>query len=172
MAGVVAWFGWLPSLARDKAVEAAARRGLDLEIGDVSVRLSGVVLSDVTVRTGGIEASVEEIGVRVSAWALLSGESKIEAVQARGMSMEVDLADPELRPSMAQLRGSAANPESPSDARGEERVISALDVELTVRDELGPVVEVEGGQGTLNGPQLDLSANRLRLQGGEDQTVE
>ena len=185
----LAWWWWLPELVRERArVAAETRLGMQVEIGSASMRLGGAVLSDVVLlgRHGGVRVTVDEVGVAGALPSLaLSGAEAIEEVQARGLRVEVDFAEPGASDSISGIRESLRGPDADvgSGAVG-GRTLSALDVTVEVDDGEGSLIRVEGGEvrreegswtlvagvvtvGGEPGDLLRVEAATLRLRRGE-----
>lgn len=114
------------SLVRARAVSAAARRGVELDVGRVRPGLTGIWLKDVTVRAEklpGVTAHLDALRVRVG-WGLgLSG------LELHGAQIELRGEADALQRQWAAFRAERADEES--DAPGRAPRIAADGVDLT-----------------------------------------
>lgn len=168
--GAAAWLWWLPGKVRERAVEVVENRlGMQATIGEVSLKTRGVVLSDVRVQgNGGLDIAVGEVGVRASPWQLATrGGSAIEAIQVRGVSVEIDSGHSGFETTVGAITEARASG-SPSTAGSDEGPVSGVAVELvglslTARDAVGALLSVETGRLTLSEGELDAAADQLEV---------
>ena len=111
--GAGAWLWWAPKLVRERVVAAAASRGLAADVVRVALHRGGVTLDGLTLRArdGGLRASVEEIDVAGSLWALASrGRRGADRVAVRGVDAELDVSEPGLPASLRALMSVKSQP--------------------------------------------------------------
>ncbi|HJL18484.1 MAG TPA: transglycosylase domain-containing protein [Sandaracinaceae bacterium LLY-WYZ-13_1] len=146
LAVAAAWLFWVPAAVRERVVEAAARRGLEADVGAVHPGLSDVALSELTL-TGGdgaVEMRVARLSTGAGLFALASeGTAAIERLRLRDVRATVDLASPELDTTLRALRGRSSAP-STSEPTG--RAIEVEGLQVTVRDRDGALLSIERGR--------------------------
>ncbi|MCB9661049.1 MAG: transglycosylase domain-containing protein [Polyangiales bacterium] len=177
---LVLWFGVLPGVVRERAEDALRERlGVAATVGGASLRLRGVVLSDVRVRTasGGLDVHLDAVGVRGQLLALATrGAAAVEYLQVRGARVAIDSSHDDLRSVFSRAlrrsdgdgngNGDAGGGDGPSQhSRGERRrggpVLEARDADITVRDQHGLLMRTSQADIRLDGPRLELGATRI-----------
>lgn len=170
--GLLAWFWWLPAMARRRAVRLLEQRlGVAASIGDARLRLRGVVFEAVSLRgqDGGLAIDVAEVGVRAELLSLASeGGRAVRSVQLRGARFDLNVADggaTSLAAVLARLRARfRADPESAGADTGTEaaRAVELADGRFRLRDASGELVTGHV-DGAYDGEQLSLAGTGTRL---------
>ena len=165
------WFGVAPAwLSREVAARLEARLGVPVRVKGASLRTRGFVIEGIRFATDaeGVVAEIDAVGVRGSLWRMASeGAAAIEHVQARGARVAVDASSDDVGSFVRSLRGRARGVRG-RDRRGEARsgararpVLEARSVDLTLRDEHGPLITTDNARISLREGELELSAARL-----------
>lgn len=163
----LAWLWWIPAAIESRAESAIAERlGVRVDVGDVDMRIRGVVLSDVVLEgeSGGLSIRIDEIGVRAGLFAAaIDGAAAIEEVQARHVAVDVDLTHDGFDASLATVREALARPAAAGEAQGsaEEqddspaRALGAVLVNVSVDDAEGRLITLRGAHARLAGSAIE-----------------
>ncbi|MBK6576972.1 MAG: transglycosylase domain-containing protein [Sandaracinaceae bacterium] len=168
----VAWFGVAPGVVRQRAEAALEERlGVEVTVEGASLRLRGVVLSDIRLRSasGGLDVQLDAVGVRGQLFGLATrGAAAVEYVQVRGARIAVDSSRGDLRAVLSRaLRrrpasGSGDTAQEDGDASARRSpILEARNADITWRDEHGLLMRTSQADVRLDGPRLELGATRL-----------
>ncbi len=162
--GVV--FGVLiPSLVRERASEAAARRGLTLRVGTVYVGLTEAVLSDLEVAdrsSSALRVHVGEVRLNAGVFELFaSGLASVSEIVVSDVDAALALDAADLPRVLERLRGHS---QSADDARA-DRTILVERMQVALRDERGTLLSVADARVALEagGRTVRLSAGPVEL---------
>lgn len=176
--GAAAWLYWLPGKVREGAVDTVEHRlGMRATIGEVSLKTRGVVLSDIRVSgtAGGLQIAIHELGVRASPWDLaLNGSSAVEAVQIRGLEVELDGAHDgfdETLEAIALARAPGSLVQDTSRSPRSHFDIEIVDLSVDVMDAAGDLVAVDDAGLVLASDSIDFHARMLVLGGAATHRV-
>lgn len=165
----VLWFGVLPGMVRRRAEATLSDRlGVTVTVDGASLRLRGVVLSDIRIRSsrGGLDVQLDAVGVRGQLFGLATrGAGAVEYVQVRGARIAVDSSRGDLRTVLSRaLRTESSGAASTSTASAAPRshpILEARDADITWRDAHGLLMRTSQADVRLDGPRLELGATRL-----------
>ncbi len=170
--GLVAWWGWLPGLARERAAAAVEQRvGMATSIGGARLGWGGVVFEDLRLQGehGGVEVRVAEVEVRGSLLELMSrGSAAAEQVQLRGADVEMDLARgaaaslAAVRARLQARASRAAVSDGEREAAAGSRVVELVGARFRLSDASGALV-VGDVQGSYAGGVLRLAGSEARV---------
>jgi len=162
--GLLAWFWWGPAKVVEQVQEAAARRGLDAQVGAVELRTGGLVLSEVSLTGEGVRFQIEEVGVRGSLFALASdGPRAAEHLQARGVVIELDVEAGGVETLRGLRSASRDSSEVTDTAEAPGLVLELSGARIVVRDAHGDLLEAAVGNARLEGDELSLEDAELDL---------
>ncbi|MCA9536559.1 MAG: transglycosylase domain-containing protein [Myxococcales bacterium] len=171
LCALILWFGVAPGVVRERAERAlSARLGVTTTVGGASLRVRGVVLSDVHIASasGGLDVHLDAVGVRGQLLALATrGAAAVEYVQVRGARVAVDSSRGDLNAVLSRALRSDAAGTAASDvtatrqAGGHAPVLEARDADITWRDAHGLLVRTSQADIRLDGARLELGATRL-----------
>ncbi len=175
----------MPRLVRREIVRAAARRGLEIQTGRISIRGTWVRIEDVTICTSGcgdvdpLVMKVEMLRVKPSLGAILRGRISGSTVDLSGVRARVDLSIPGSMERLESLRrrgkeaSRAENPAAPGaaeESRGGFPVNlrgDRIDVDVTLPG--GIRFDVRGGRimpgSRESPPSIDLGAVDAEMGG-------
>jgi hypothetical protein len=170
----VAWFGVAPGVVRQRAEAALEERlGVEVTVEGASLRLRGVVLSDIRLRSasGGLDVQLDAVGVRGQLFGLATrGAAAVEYVQVRGARIAVDSSRGDLRAVLSRaLRrrpasGSGDTAQEDGDASARRSpILEARNADITWRDEHGLLMRTSQADVRLDGPRLELGATRSKV---------
>ncbi len=163
------WFFVVPNMVR-RRVEATLsdRLGVAVTVDGASLRLRGVVLHDIRVRStrGGLDVQLDAVGVRGQLFGLATrGTAAVEYVQVRGARIAVDSSRGDLRSVLSRaLRrepSGGGGERADSSAGRSHPILEARDADITWRDAHGLLVRTSQADVRLDGPRLELGATRL-----------
>ena len=147
---VVLWL-WGTQQTTARAVQwIEDRLGLDATIDSVDLGPGRVDLDRVVLRGigGGLEIRADRVSARIAPWsALFSIARAVREVTAERVEVAVDLGDPGIDESLAELERRLAARRTTSGARASQssggRAYEAVDVVVQLRDADGPLVDMQ-----------------------------
>lgn len=149
LAGLWIWGAGQATARASKLVHD--RLGLDADISEAEVGLLGVTLKDVELRGpyGGLVVRANQVRARVNpVGVLFSGARAVSAVSVDGIVVSVDLADPGVEASIAELkkrltprRSTSGSSPAPASS-GSGRTYEIVDLEVHVRDAHGALIQM------------------------------
>lgn len=146
--GALAWTWWIPAAVEDRVRAAAARRGLDAEIGGLDLGLGAVVLRSVRLRGGrSLVVDVDRLDTGAGVLELASeGTAAIRILRLHGVHVTLDTSADDLGQVVAALRGSEAGTDTPS--RG-GRLVELQEIAISINDDRGALLRLDGGEVSL-----------------------
>jgi hypothetical protein len=168
-AALGAWFWWGPEAVRERAAQAAARRGLTLTVAGVDLGWERVLLRGVHAHdpAESLRLEIDEVRVDGDLWGLATrGTAAVRLVTIRGATVRVNLEKRELRRALRDLRGADASNASTEAVGGVAVVVEALT--CVVRDRRGVLARLDQGRLSLEpGGSLQVSAGPIEVAPNE-----
>ncbi|MFG0313400.1 MAG: hypothetical protein ACF8LL_04340, partial [Phycisphaerales bacterium] len=139
--GALAWAWWIPAAIEDRVRAAAARRGLDAEIGGLDIGFGAVVLRSVRLRGGrSLVVDVERLDTGAGVLELASeGTAAIRNLRLHGIHVTLDTSADDLGQVIAALRGSEAGTDAPSR---EGRLVELQEIAISINDDRGALLRL------------------------------